>query len=175
MMPSNQLHLPLKWHGGKRYLAKTILAQMPRHLHYVEAFAGGLAVLLARDPDDPSLQMGTGGSNRGVSEVVNDLDGQLANFWCVLGNAQLFPEFFRRANATPLSREFWSEADFYVKHYDQEWRQGDPIERALAFFVPRLARYWSGVIPIRWAATLIAPSRVCAITRDLLGHKSERL
>jgi DNA adenine methylase len=25
---------PLKWHGGKSYLASRIVAMMPRHLHY---------------------------------------------------------------------------------------------------------------------------------------------
>jgi DNA adenine methylase len=46
---------PLKWHGGKHYLARRIVALMPCHLHYVEPFFGGGAVLLARDPEDESL------------------------------------------------------------------------------------------------------------------------
>jgi DNA adenine methylase len=32
---------PLKTHGGKHYLARKIVGLMPRHLHYVEPFAGG--------------------------------------------------------------------------------------------------------------------------------------
>ncbi len=56
---------PLKWHGGKWYLARRIVAKMPPHIHYVEPFAGGLSVLLAKDPE-------------GVSEVVNDINGDLA-------------------------------------------------------------------------------------------------
>jgi hypothetical protein len=32
---------PLKWHGGKHYLARQVVALMPSHLHYVEPFAGG--------------------------------------------------------------------------------------------------------------------------------------
>ena len=43
---SNRLAQPLKWWGGKHYLAKKIIELMPRHLHYVEPYAGGLAVLL---------------------------------------------------------------------------------------------------------------------------------
>jgi hypothetical protein len=31
---------------------------MPRHLNHVEAYAGGLAVLLARNPEDPRLWKG---------------------------------------------------------------------------------------------------------------------
>lgn len=38
---SNQLTQPIKWHGGKHYLAPKIVALMPRHLHYVEPFGGG--------------------------------------------------------------------------------------------------------------------------------------
>ena len=37
---------PLKWWGGKSYLADWIISLMPKHLHYVEPYAGGLAVLL---------------------------------------------------------------------------------------------------------------------------------
>ena len=36
---------PLKWHGGKNYLARHIVALMPRHVHYCESFFGGGAVL----------------------------------------------------------------------------------------------------------------------------------
>src|SRR5436309_15774391 len=73
---------PLKWHGGKHYLAGRIEALMPPHTHYVEPYAGGLAVLIAKDPD-------------GVSEVVNDLDGRLTNFWKVLQDEAMFAEFHR--------------------------------------------------------------------------------
>jgi DNA adenine methylase len=35
---STTLTPPLKWHGGKHYLARRIVALMPSHLHYVEPF-----------------------------------------------------------------------------------------------------------------------------------------
>ncbi len=53
-----RLTQPLKWHGGKRYTAQKIINLMPRHLSYVEPYCGGCAVLLNRDPFDPSLQWG---------------------------------------------------------------------------------------------------------------------
>ena len=73
---------PLKWHGGKSYLAKKIIALMPPRcvnpnapsgddpgwLHYVEPYFGGGAVMLANDPE-------------GISEVANDRYGRLMNFW----------------------------------------------------------------------------------------------
>ena len=68
---------PLKWHGGKHYLASRFVGLMPPHLHYVEPFLGGGAVLLARDPNDPSLWLSP---HKGVSEVVNDINGRLVNF-----------------------------------------------------------------------------------------------
>lgn len=87
---------PLKWHGGKQYLADKIVALMPPHTHYVEPFAGGLAVLLAKDP-------------AGVSEVVNDLDGRLTNFWLTLSCPSGFEILRRNAQATPFSEPIWKE------------------------------------------------------------------
>ena len=51
---------PLKWHGGKNYLARIIVEMMPSHIHYVEPFAGGLAVLLAKNPEGYCGIGGTG-------------------------------------------------------------------------------------------------------------------
>src|SRR5205823_6008598 len=99
--------VPLKWHGGKSYLARRIIALMPRHLHYVEPFAGGLAVLLARDPDDPRLWLPP---HKGVSEVANDLDGRLVNFWRVLQGEETFLRFRRAVEALPLARAEWERA-----------------------------------------------------------------
>src|SRR5262245_41449066 len=106
---------PLKYHGGKSYLAKKIVALMPAHVHYCEPYAGGLAVLLAKDPE-------------GVSEVVNDLDGRLMIFWKVLQNAELFAEFVRIVLALPVSRAAWQQARAH--HYGQ-----DAVADAVAFFV----------------------------------------
>jgi DNA adenine methylase len=81
---------PLKWHGGKYYLASRIVALMPPHTHYVEGFAGGLSVLLAKPHD-------------GVSEVANDTNGWLTNFWRVLADPDLFARMHRVLEATPFS------------------------------------------------------------------------
>ena len=74
---------PLKTHGGKHYLAQKIISLMPPHTHFVEPFAGGLAVLLAKECE-------------GISEVVNDLDGNFTNFWQVLQDEDSFARFQRR-------------------------------------------------------------------------------
>jgi DNA adenine methylase len=128
---SDKVHpvpVPLKWHGGKSYLARRIVALMPPHLHYVEPFAGGLAVLLARDPSDPRLWAGDSSDARGVSEVVNDLDGRLVNFWRVIRGEDTFPHFCRQVEGMPLARAEWEAAHRHTP-------AGDPVADAVAFFV----------------------------------------
>lgn len=106
---------PLKWFGGKYYLAPKIVALMPKHLHYVEPYFGGGSVLLAKDPE-------------GVSEVVNDINGELSNFWIVLRCPDLFPEFHRKVEAAPMSRSLFDSAALGVGLQDE-------ITRAFYFFV----------------------------------------
>jgi DNA adenine methylase len=105
---------PLKWHGGKYYLARQIVAIMPAHLHYVEPFAGGLSVLLAKNPE-------------GVSEVVNDIHGELTNFWNVLRSPDDFETFQRLCEATPFCESVWKTAGANIN--------ASLAERAWRFFV----------------------------------------
>jgi DNA adenine methylase len=116
---------PLKWHGGKHYLAERIIALMPPHVHYVEPFFGGGAVLLARDLKDPALWLPP---HKGVSEVVNDLDGTLMNFWRTMKDPTAFEAFRRKVEATPTARAAWDEAHAHVPG-------ADPVADAVAFFV----------------------------------------
>lgn len=69
-MVTAPLKPPLTFFGGKTRIAQRIIALLPPHLHYIEPFAGSLAVLLAKQP--------------ARMETVNDLDGELMNFWRVL-------------------------------------------------------------------------------------------
>ncbi len=121
---------PLKWWGGKHYLAKKIIDLMPRHLHYVEPYAGGLAVLLEKDPFDQSKYWGEKGYEQGVSEVVNDIHRELTNFWRVLQREDTFAVFQRQIDAMPFSQIEWEEA---------EVRQNPltdlDVEAAVAFFL----------------------------------------
>lgn len=106
---------PLKWHGGKFYLAERIIQLMPAHTHYVEPYFGGGQVLFRRDPE-------------GVSEVANDIDGHLMNFWKVLQDPAHFERFLRLAQATPFAEQEFEEAAAARDH-------ADPVRRALALFV----------------------------------------
>lgn len=87
---------PFAYYGGKTTLAPVIADLLPPHEHYVEPFAGSLAVLLAKKPSR--------------AETVNDLDGDLVTFWRVLRDR---PEELERVCAlTPHSRaEFELSAD----------------------------------------------------------------
>lgn len=110
------LRQPLKWHGGKGRLARKLLRLMPPHLHYVEPFFGGGAVLLAKEPD-------------GCSEVVNDIDGDLTSFWRVLQREDLFARFQRTVQAIPFSETEFLDA-VAGSMYD-----ADSVRRAVQFFV----------------------------------------
>lgn len=88
---------PIKWHGGKHYLARWIISLMPPHIHYVEPYFGGGSVLLHKDP-------------QGVSEVVNDIHRELMAFWCVLRSEQWFDDFVRTMEATPFSEGMFDGA-----------------------------------------------------------------
>lgn len=113
-----RLTSPLKWHGGKYYLTKPIIDLMPKeYQHYVELFGGGLAVLWALNPV-------------GVSEVVNDVNGNLMNFYYVLQREKLFEKFLRRVQAIPFGRDSWEEARQKLAEQPEDRR----VARAAWFF-----------------------------------------
>ncbi len=116
-MAANSIRVssPLKWHGGKHYLALKIVALMPRHTHYVEPFFGGGSVLFAKNPG-------------GVSEIVNDIHHELSNFWPCLQGKKSFAEFKRRIDATPLSEVEWEVSGKSARHSGM-------IGAAVAFFI----------------------------------------
>lgn len=60
---------PLPWVGGKNRLARQIIALFPPHQTYVEPFAGGAQVFFHKPPSNV--------------EVLNDLDGEIVNFYRV--------------------------------------------------------------------------------------------
>ena len=121
---------PVKWWGGKSYLAPKIIDLMIRHLHYVEPFGGSLAVLLNKDPFDPRHQWGEKSYEHGISEVVNDIYRPLQNFWDVLKHESTFEKFQRIAEAT-----LFSEIEFQrAEHYAFPTQCLD-VEAAVAFFV----------------------------------------
>jgi DNA adenine methylase len=130
---TSRLTPPLKWHGGKHYLARHIVDLMCPHLHYVEPYFGGGQVLFARDPADPRLlwpkRTSDGRVPDGVSEVINDLCGDLMNFYAVLKDPDGFDRLRHRLELTLCSEAEWEAARDLLAE-----TAGDPVARAAAFF-----------------------------------------
>lgn len=87
-MATPSLRPPFAYFGGKQKIAATIAAMLPEHTHYVEPYAGGLSVLLAKKPSR--------------LETVNDLDGDIVHFWRMLRERP--EELARYCALTPHSR-----------------------------------------------------------------------
>jgi DNA adenine methylase len=115
-MISNQ---PLKWHGGKSYLAKWIHSLAPTgYTHRNIVFAGGLGEFWNWLPIE------------GVSEAVNDSYLLLTNFYDVLRSRQHFAEFSRALELVPFSDD-----SFKLAEYPARLHETDCISSACAFFV----------------------------------------
>lgn len=101
---------PLRYVGSKWMLAEWIISHFPAHHVYVEPFVGSGAVFFRK--------------HRSQIEVINDLDGELLNFFEVLRART--DELVFQIRWTP-----WSEAE-YLKSFEPA---EDPIERARRFYV----------------------------------------
>ena len=102
---------PLKWHGGKSYLAAWLHSLAPPSVHddpehgYTHrniAFAGGLGEVWNWAPVE------------GISETVNDVDRRLANFYAVLSD-ELLADSHERLRRVELRN--MPAADF-IRKYD---------------------------------------------------------
>lgn len=104
---------PIPWMGSKRRLAAAIMERLPEHRCFVEVFAGSAALLFARE-------------EAADVEVLNDIDGDLVNFFRVLKHH--LEEFCRQFKFAIVSRQIW------------EWTKDTPpesltdIQRAARFF-----------------------------------------
>lgn len=95
-----KLKTPLVYYGGKQTMLKYILPLIPEHSIYTEAYAGGCAVLFAKE--------------RCKVEVINDLNGELINFYRI---CQLQPEALEREIKTSLhARELHEHALHIYRH-----------------------------------------------------------
>lgn len=108
--------VPLKYFGGKHYLADHIVSLFPVHQHYVEPFFGSGAVLFAK-PNNLVIDH---------SEVINDIYYELTRFYCVLQNDRWFEQFRRVIEVTPLS-----QVEFNFSAADTD----DVVLSAVRFFI----------------------------------------
>lgn len=125
-MEPSVIRPPFAYYGGKQRLASAIVSMLPAHTHYVEPFAGGLAVLLAK----PASRL----------ETVNDNDGDLMHFWRVLRDHPV--ELTRACALTPHSR---SELDLALRGPAAVPGGDDGIERARQTWV-RIAQGRTGTL-----------------------------
>ena len=106
---------PITYYGGKQKLANRILPLLPSHVLYAEPFAGGAAILFAKDPSE--------------IEVLNDTNKELINFYKVV--QQDFVTLEKRVRITLHSRDMHADAEaIYARpHLFEE------IDRAWAVWV----------------------------------------
>lgn len=103
---------PFAYYGGKAGLASRIVSLFPPHRVYIEPFFGSGAVLFAK----PRVAM----------EIVNDVDGDVVNFFRVLRDRT--DELIEVCLLTPHARAEYAAADL------DEGRLDD-LERARRFWV----------------------------------------
>ncbi len=118
---------PFPWYGAKKVPAAEIWARFGDVDHYIEPFAGSLAVLLARP----------GPLRPGTAETVNDADCLLANFWRAV---RADPDAVAEAADWPVN-----EADLHARHLWLANRGREIAERVTwdpEFYDTRVAGWW---------------------------------
>jgi DNA adenine methylase len=153
----------LRYHGGKWRIAPWIISHFPSHDVYVEPYGGAASVLLRKE--------------RTLSEVYNDLDGNIVNIFRVMQDKSKADELARRLYFTPYARdEFYSTYDDFPEEDIERARM--TIVRSFMGFGSnastrktrtgfRTARSATGVFPAREFATY--PAQICIFTERLRG------
>lgn len=118
------MHGPTTQVGGKNRLAKTIIARFPFHACYVEPFAGGAQVFFHKPPS--------------TSEVLNDLDGELVNFFRI---CQSHPDELIRCLRYHLASRRWFDL---LKNTNVQGLTD--IHRAVRFFYIRRIAFGGRVL-----------------------------
>lgn len=107
MRPSVIKTPAFRYHGAKFRLSGWVHQHLPAHRTYVEPFGGAAGVLLTKA--------------RSYSEVYNDLDGDVVNFFRVLQNVTQCAQLIEACRLTPYARA----------EFEQAWEPiEDPVERA---------------------------------------------
>ncbi|TGL58595.1 DNA adenine methylase [Leptospira jelokensis] len=102
----------LKYNGGKFRLREWVISQFPDHVVYVELCAGSASVLLSKE--------------QSKVEVLNDLDGNVTNFFEVLRDRP--KDLIRKIEFTPYSEDVLNEAINSVNS------ESEDLERAYKFY-----------------------------------------
>lgn len=112
-----RLRSPFWWLGGKGHMVAKLLEIVPSGgKPYCEPYCGAASVFFAREP--------------APVEVLNDLNGDIVNFFRVLQNRETFEELRHRLMYTPYARAEFARA---IELLNSEG--ADEVTRAWAFFV----------------------------------------
>lgn len=142
----------LTYYGGKQKLVPVILSLIPKHSLYCEPFAGGAAILFAKQPSK--------------IEVINDTNGEVINFYRMA--KEKFPQLKKEIESSLHSRALHYKARFI---YNQP-QLFLPIERAWAVFILAHQSY-SSILDSTWScgvkdatAEKKFHAKKCAFTKD---------
>ena len=120
---------PITVVGGKSRLAKIIIDCFPSHTCYVEAFAGGAQVFFHKQPSKV--------------EVLNDLDGELVNFYRV---CQSHADELVRCTFAGQAAE---QADDHAQYHEQE-RNDEPVDNGRSEAPPEASvDGWSSLFELK--------------------------
>lgn len=151
-----KLRAPFRYWGSKVGMAPWIIDRLPPHDHFIEDCAGSGAVLMAKPPV--------------LAETLNDLYGEVVNFWRVMREPDLALALIERAEFTPYALAEFQHAGIIMALSLPD----DPdVERAWAFLV----RMQMAVVPGRtgWSYGVNGASAKKANTPGRWANTPERL
>ncbi len=105
----------LRYPGSKQRIAPWIISHMPQHHSYLEPYAGGIAVLLNKEPSR--------------IETINDLDGDVVNLFRVIRGPGTREELIRQIVYTPYARHEYDNA------FPENPEELSDVERAKNFLI----------------------------------------
>ena len=128
-MPFDHTKAPFPWFGGKSKAAPLVWELLGDVPHYVEPFAGSLAVLLNRPHQ----------ANRSYfSETVNDLDGVIVNAWRAI---QWHPDEVAEHVSWPVTEADKTARQIAVQRWRTE-RNLDLLAGSPKWCDPEIAGWW---------------------------------
>lgn len=107
---------PFSYYGGKQRMAANIVGLLPEHKIYVELFCGGASVFFNKTASD--------------TEVLNDTNGMIINFFRVLKNKTLYLDLKHKLEYTLYSQDEYRLAKSFLSNTKLA-----PIDLAWAWFV----------------------------------------
>jgi DNA adenine methylase len=144
----------LSYIGGKVRLAPKIVSMIPPHKTYAEVFAGGCQVLFRKSPSKV--------------EVINDLDGELINFYRICQNHH--EELLRYLRFMLLSRKWFDLLQ------DTPPETLTDIQRAGRYFFLQKAAVGGRVTRQNYAIHVVQPPNLSASRiSDLITKAHQRL